>query len=73
MRSIELVTCALILLASTSLRAAEVPTSAEDVRPLAIGAAVPDAELLSLDGESVWLHGLVGSKPLVLIFYRGGW
>ena len=73
MRSIELVTCALVLLAASSPRAAEVPTSAVEVRPLAVGAAIPDAELRSLDGESLRLHDLVGPKPLVLIFYRGGW
>ena len=72
MRSTQLLTCVLLLLAAPAPRAAEVPTSAEDVSPLAIGAAIPDAGLRSLDGESVSLRGLLGPKPLVLIFYRGG-
>ena len=54
-------------------RAADPPTNAEDVRPLMIGASVPDAQVGNLEGENVGLLDVMGDKPTMLVFYRGGW
>lgn len=53
--------------------AAPVPGSPSEVRPLMIGAAVPDAPLRALDGKPTTLREALGGKPAVLVFYRGGW
>ena len=50
-----------------------VPTSAEDVRPLLIGASVPEVTLRTADGNAFDPGAAVSRKPVVLIFYRGGW
>lgn len=51
-----------------ALAAAGVPASAP--RP---GQAIPDADLLDVGGQPVTLHGLLGGRPAVVVFYRGGW
>lgn len=53
--------------------AAPVPESPSEVRPLMIGAAVPDAPLRALDGKPTTLREALGGKPAVVVFYRGGW
>jgi peroxiredoxin len=50
-----------------------VPTSAQDIKPLLIGASVPDVTLRTAKGESFDLKAAVAKKPTILIFYRGGW
>jgi hypothetical protein len=50
-----------------------IPASAEEIRPLLIGAAVPAVEVKTLDGSAVDLAEKVQEQPTVLIFYRGGW
>lgn len=52
--------------------AAAAPT-AESAVPLAVGKAVPSATVQAADGSAVELAEVVGQKPTVLIFYRGGW
>ena len=47
--------------------------SAEAVRPLAVGERAPALTLRGLDGRDVALASLWGEKPIVLVFYRGGW
>lgn len=44
-----------------------------DSRRLGEGDAIPDTILRTESGESVRLRDLVGKRPSVLIFYRGGW
>ena len=51
----------------------QVASSAQEARPIAVGAAAPDAALRDLDGNDVTLHAIVAEKPTVLIFYRGSW
>lgn len=58
---------------TTTAQERDFALSAEEVTPLLIGATVPDVELKSIDGKSQKLQELVGQKPTVLIFYRGGW
>jgi peroxiredoxin len=51
----------------------QVASSAQEARPIAVGAAAPDAGLRDLDGNDVTLHAIVAERPTVLIFYRGSW
>ncbi len=53
--------------------ATDIATSAQDVRPLSIGATVPSLTLQSVDGRAFDLDGAIKSQPTILIFYRGGW
>ena len=53
--------------------AAAPPASATDVRPLLIGAKVPELTLSSADGSPFDLTRALATKPTILIFYRGGW
>ena len=50
-----------------------VPASAEEVRPLLVGAVVPGVMLRTPDGATFDLRASIEGKPTVLIFYRGGW
>ena len=56
--------------ASGRLKAAD---SAEQVDPLPVGALVPNGYVKTVNGESVALSMVLGDRPTVLIFYRGGW
>ena len=51
----------------------EVPGSPEEIRPLLIGATVPDVELRDGKGEVTSLYAAMRKNPAVLIVYRGGW
>jgi len=53
--------------------AQDVPQSAMEVHPLLIGSSVPDAVLLTSDGEETTLHAVLGDSRAAVIFYRGGW
>lgn len=57
---------------STSV-SAQVPENAEDICPLLIGESIPKATLQDSEGKQVELSKLLGNKPSVLVFYRGGW
>lgn len=50
-----------------------VAASAGEVRPLLIGAKVPEVTLKTATGKPVNLRKTVMEKPTVVIFYRGGW
>lgn len=52
---------------------ADLPVEATSVRPLLIGADVPDVTLRTISGESVALRNMYPDKPMMVIFYRGGW
>ncbi|SFD93927.1 peroxiredoxin-like family protein [Thermophagus xiamenensis] len=52
---------------------AQLPEKAEDISPLLNGETVPNAMLTSPDGKKFQLKEIVGQKPTVLLFYRGGW
>lgn len=63
------------LTAMTPLRAQE-PQIANDpkaTQPLEVGATVPDVEITGIDGKVVKMSSLYQSKPLVVVFFRGGW
>ena len=60
-------------LAATGGHAAEVASSPDSVRPLLIGATVPEVTVSRVDGTPVDLSAAAGEGPAVWIFYRGGW
>ena len=47
--------------------------SAEEVKPLPVGASVPSVEVRSVTGEAVNLAERVRERGALLVFYRGGW
>jgi peroxiredoxin len=57
-----------------SLRAHAAPAeSADQAKPLGVGAVVPDAVVKTAAGKEIALKQAISGKPTVLIFYRGGW
>lgn len=52
---------------------AQIADSAQAVRPILVGSAVPAVELTELSGQPTTLAKVIGGKPSVLVFYRGGW
>ena len=63
---------ALLLLAGVAA-AGPVAPSADRAQPLAVGEIAPSASCRDVDGAPVPLDRYVGSEPVALIFYRGGW
>ena len=65
----------LMLFSSASLPAERpgVAPDAEQITPLLPGQKVPDVTFKTLDGGNYNLLQEAAKKPLVLIFYRGGW
>ena len=63
--------CALAMPASAG--AAEVAPSAQEIRPLLIGAKVPEVMVQTIEGEAVSLPEALAGEPTVLVFFRGGW
>ena len=61
------------LLFSPSILAGEIPTSADQVRPLLIGAEVPAVTLTTGAGEPFDLAQAFAKQRSVVVFYRGGW
>ena len=47
--------------------------SPEQIRPLMIGAPIPDVTLVTPDHRPVVLRDAVATQPTILIYYRGGW
>jgi hypothetical protein len=64
---------ALIGLSDLSFGQDDVPDAPEQIRPLLVGATIPDLTLTTIEGESFHLMTAVRSQPTVLIYYRGGW
>lgn len=52
---------------------APVPVNAWDINPLLPGEQVPDITVRTGIGEEKNLRQLIGEKPAVILFYRGGW
>ena len=70
MKALRFLLCSLVVAACA--RAALAP-SAEEARPLKVGAKAPDAEVVGLDGKTAKLSAIIAGKPTILIFFRGGW
>ena len=52
---------------------AEVPDSAQGIRPLLIGATIPQTTVKDAKGADVALADVFRKEPTILIVYRGGW
>jgi len=52
---------------------AQLADNAEDISPMLIGETVPDIILKSKASNNQSLLSILGKKPTVLLFYRGGW
>jgi hypothetical protein len=57
----------------TGISAQSIPDSAERVHPLLVGAQAPDVSFKRSDGGDFVLRKAAADKPVILIFYRGGW
>jgi hypothetical protein len=64
---------AALVATGTAAAAGSVPDSPEKIEPLLIGSAAPEAKLRTMEGEAITLAEALGSKPAVVVFYRGGW
>ncbi len=64
---------ALALVVTPSAFAAGIADSAEQIRPMLPGSALPDAAVRDRDGVATDLRAVVEDAPAVLVFYRGGW
>jgi len=51
----------------------DIHASPDAVRPLLVGASVPDVTVKNMKGKSIHLKKLLSKGPSVLIFYRGSW
>lgn len=60
----------LVLAAGSSAGIAPSPEAASPINP---GVMAPEVRILDAAGESVALSAVLGGKPTILIFYRGGW
>jgi peroxiredoxin len=63
----------LLLTVASTVPAAELAPSADQVRPILMGSKLPDVALRTVSGEATTLAKQVGGKPAILVFYRGGW
>lgn len=66
----------LLFVAATPIQAEgekSVASSASEIRPLLPGMEVPDVTFFNTDGSPFKLKEALAQKPVVLIFYRGGW
>lgn len=61
------------LVAAPAVQAAEIAPAADQITPILLGSKLPDPALRDRDGNPTSLRKVVGDKPAVLVFYRGGW
>jgi peroxiredoxin len=61
------------VLLTVTAYSAEIAKSADEVRPLLVGADFPKVELANADGKTVKLKDHLKGQTTVLVFYRGGW
>ncbi|MEO0997511.1 MAG: peroxiredoxin-like family protein [Pseudomonadota bacterium] len=71
--SLNLVALMLGVLMTVAYAGQHVPDRAEDVEPLAVGAAAPDFDARTPAGERFRFDTSGLERPALLIFYRGGW
>jgi peroxiredoxin len=66
---------ALMLLAASIGAAdeASIASDARETKPLRAGDSIPDVAVKNPRGESVKLSSLHQDRPVVLVFFRGGW
>jgi len=65
--------CTLTLLHTVSAQERPIAAEPTATKPLETGQRVPEVTLKGLDGKNVSLASLHQDKPLVIVFFRGGW
>ncbi|MDA1229289.1 MAG: peroxiredoxin-like family protein [Planctomycetota bacterium] len=50
-----------------------IAADAKETKPLKAGAEVPEVSVQSADGKAVTIASLHEKRPVVLVFFRGGW
>lgn len=67
--------CTLFLLlgSTTVFSANEFAASPEQVRPVLLASKMPDVAMTTLAGKPTTLKAIAAGKPVILVFYRGGW
>ncbi len=63
----------LLMVAAVQFHAQSIPDVAEKITPLLVGAPVPPVVFRRLDGSPFDLQKAAVEKPMILVFYRGGW
>ncbi len=59
--------------AATKADESHAAPSLKEIKPLKVGDQAPDVFVKDLDGKEVSLKAVIGGKPTVLVFNRGGW
>jgi peroxiredoxin len=63
----------LLMAIALQIRAQSIPDSSEKVAPLLVGAPIPAIVFRKLDESPFDLRKAAAEKPMIIIFYRGGW
>ena len=69
----RLLLASFLMLASTLSVAEELPNAPDKVQPILLSLKMPDANVQSLQGKAISLSAVAAGKPMILVFYRGGW
>ncbi len=69
----SILTIIIMTLAPISIINSQIADKAEDIKPILIGATLPNAELKDQNGTVVHLNDILNNKQTVLVFYRGSW
>jgi hypothetical protein len=64
---------AALALGGGTIVAGDVAASPDQVRPLLIGAEVPELTLTAADGTVFDMRAAAGEQRAIIVFYRGGW
>ena len=73
---LTILSAAVVLAVTVAASGADTPfiaESPEQIRPLLIGAHIPDVTLVTPDHKPVVLRDALAKQPTILIYYRGGW
>jgi peroxiredoxin len=69
-----LIVIAFMLISSVSAaQRTQIADTADEIHPLLVGQAIPDIPVWTIDGKPIKLLRLATEKPLIIVFYRGGW
>lgn len=73
MKPAILLPAALALVTSAAVAASGLAPSPESATPIGVGTKAPDVRVVDAESRSLSLAEVLGGKPTILIFYRGGW
>ncbi len=62
-----------VALAGSEEKIADVAPSAQEAKPLAAGAELPEVEVQTTDGKTVKLRKDLSGQAAAIVFYRGHW